>query len=151
MVARRAAALSSRNRADHDEWLLTRRDRIGQIRVRGLVGQVLFASKKTQESATLLRFVFADGASQHGILRPERVEPCALGDWPIDIERDFVAHIRQVAEMVRKYDADHSLCAQAGEGARPTPVISAFALPRSAPPADRGQSDSSCRQHQTTR
>ena len=69
--------------------------------------QILFAGKKAQKWPALERDMIADSAPQHGVARLERIEYRTLRHRSGDFEDHLVADVRQVAEMVRKSDADH--------------------------------------------
>jgi hypothetical protein len=59
------------------------------------VGKIFFASEKSQERATLLCDVIADGPTQHRIAGFERVEDSSLRDWTFHVKFHFDANLSQ--------------------------------------------------------
>src|SRR5947209_9936523 len=73
--------------------------------------QVLLAGEKSQECAALLGNMIADGAAQHGVAPFQSIEDRALCHRALDVQLHFIANLRQVAQMIRKYYPDHgSVC-----------------------------------------
>ena len=66
--------LAASDGADDNKGLHSRRDRVGQRRIRRLMRQILLAGEEAQERAPLLRNMIADGAAQHRVAGLERVE-----------------------------------------------------------------------------
>ena len=53
-----------------------------------------------------MRVVVADGAQEHGIGALHRIQHRAHGDCPLHRHRDLPLHLRQRAQVKRKFDAD---------------------------------------------
>src|SRR6266851_91153 len=88
----RASPLAARNRPDDDKRLFPGRDRVGQWRVRRLMGQIFLAGEEPQERPALLRDLVADRPAQHRIVRFERVDNRTLRDRALDIDLDFAGY-----------------------------------------------------------
>ena len=102
-----AIPLTSRNRSDHEKRFFPRHDRFGQRIIRQLMGKIFSAGKEAQERSPLLGNMVADRASQHRIARFECVEHSSLRDGTCDFERDFLAHMGKIAEMVGQHNSNH--------------------------------------------
>ena len=99
--------LAAGHRPDDEKRLGACRDRGGQPRVEGLVRQILFARKKSDERPALLRAVIADRAPQGGVLRLEGIEYRAKRGLTVHSNRHLVADTGQGLQMGWEYDADH--------------------------------------------
>lgn len=107
--------------------------RIGQGRVRRLVGEVLLACEKPQEGAAFFSDVVANRAAQHRIARFKRGEYCALGTQSLTLEFRFTFKVRQCPEMVRKHNPDHrNVCTSTESTAGRSRTIGAQLSPESA-------------------
>src|SRR6266853_852179 len=101
------ANLAPGNGPYDDKRLLPAHDRVGQWRVRRLMGQIFLASEEAQKRPPLLRDLVADRPAQHRIAGLERVEHRALRDRTLNFERHLAADVRQRSQMLREYDSDH--------------------------------------------
>src|SRR5581483_6002732 len=63
--------------------------------------------KKAQEGTPLQGHVVADGTGQHGVTGFQRVQNGALGHRARHLKLDFVTHLGQGAQVLRKHDPDH--------------------------------------------
>ncbi len=104
---RTQAQLSARNRANHQKRLFPGHNLIRQRIVRRVMGQVLLASKESQERPPLFGDVIADRPTQHGITLFERIQHRPSGHRRGHFKRDLAADVSQIAKVVRKNDADH--------------------------------------------
>ncbi len=92
---------------DDQQRLFPRRDRLGQRGIRRLVRQILFAGKETQKRPPLQRDLIANRPPQHRIAGFKRVKHRTLRNRTLDLDRHLAAGVRQSAQMLREYDADH--------------------------------------------
>src|SRR2546425_11777634 len=90
-----------------EKGLCPRRDRVGERRVRQLMGKILLAGEEPQERTALLRDLIADRPAQHRVAGLERVEHRALRGLTLDLELHLAADARQRSQMCREYDSDH--------------------------------------------
>jgi len=84
---------------DDNKRLFPGCDGIGKGSVRRFVGEVFFAGEESEEGTSLLGIVLADRPPQHGIAGLERVQHRTLRDRTIDLQRHFVADVREVSEV----------------------------------------------------
>jgi hypothetical protein len=99
--------LSSRNRPDDHERLLSARYRIGEWRIGLIDGKILPAREKSQERPSLERDLVAHRPAQHRILVLERVEDRSLRHRASDLERYFLVYAGERAQVGRKFDTNH--------------------------------------------
>jgi hypothetical protein len=97
---------SAGDSADHDEWLFAGYHSLRQGGVRRFMGEIFFASEKTQESPPLQGVMIANCATQHRIMRLQGVEHRTLGDGALDWQGNFTADMRQISEMEWEHYAD---------------------------------------------
>src|SRR5262249_24227534 len=93
--------------ADDEEGLGARRDRVGQLRVRAVVGKILLAGEDSQEGSAFLCDVIADRPANDRIARLERVQDGTLGDRAVDGDLHLAVDVGQGAEMRGQHDTDH--------------------------------------------
>ena len=93
--------------ADDEEGLRTRGDRVGERRVRQLVGEILATSEEPQERPALLRDVIADRAAQHRVAGFERIDDRTLRSHTLNVELHFAADVRKSAKVRRELNSDH--------------------------------------------
>ena len=103
-------SLTTGNRTDNNEGVLAGCDAVWQRVVRRVVRQILFAGEESKERTALKCVMVADGPAEHGIARLQGVEDRSHGDRPFDVNLHFAAGLRQIAQMIRKNDANHSVC-----------------------------------------
>jgi hypothetical protein len=70
------------------------------------MGEVFLTSEESQKGPAFLCDVIADGATQHGISRLKRIQHGALGYFALDLNGDFSANLRKVAQVKWKYNAN---------------------------------------------
>src|SRR5215469_421331 len=93
-TARRSQGLTTGDRADDQQGLLSRQHGFRQRSVGRLVCQILLASKESQESTALLGRVIADRTLQHRIRGFDGVEHRALRNRALDLNFYFVSDMR---------------------------------------------------------
>src|SRR5205085_9089626 len=99
---------SARDRAHDEEWFRAFRDRVGQRRVQRIVRYVFTTDEESDHRPAFQRAMIANRATEHRILRLERVEDGLRRRATVEIQLHFVAHARQGAEMMRENDANHA-------------------------------------------
>jgi len=65
------------------------------------------AGEEPQKGPALLRAVVADGPAQHRVAGLKRVEDRALRDRALDAELHLALNLREGAQVLGEYDADH--------------------------------------------
>src|SRR5256886_3092237 len=109
--AGRARTSAARDGPDDEKRLRSRRDRVGERSVRGLVGQVALAGKESQERPSPLGAVVPDGPPQPCLAGLQRVEYRRPRDRTGDVELHLAFDLRQRPEVRREHHADHrSVC-----------------------------------------
>ena len=127
--------LSTRHRADDEEWFCSRGDLDGQRCVRQFVRPIFFAGEESQEWTPLKRDVIANRSAEHRVASLERVEDRPLRDRSDDLERNLIVHARERAEMHRQYYADHdNVCTSTERTAGRSRTIGAHVSPASDEP-----------------
>jgi len=99
--------LSPGNCSYDEQRFRSRRNGVGQRRIRRLMRKVLRASEKSQERAPLLRDVIANRSLQHRIAGFERIEHCALRHGPLDFQLHVAPNMSQRSQVRGKYDSNH--------------------------------------------
>src|SRR2546422_5812873 len=103
-----AAPASAAGDGPNDEkGLRPGRDRVGQRRVRGLVGQISLTGEEPQERPALRGHVVADRPTERGIACLERVEHRRPRDRAGNFEQHVVFDVRQVPQMRREGGPRH--------------------------------------------
>src|SRR5262245_49038584 len=131
--ARSRRSSTPRHGADDEERLPTRRDRIRQVGIRQLVGQVLLAREEAHEGAAALGEVVTNRPAQHRVAGLERVEDGALRDGALDFDLDLAVDARELPEVCREHDPDHRrVCTSTESTAGRSRTIGAQVSPASA-------------------
>jgi hypothetical protein len=99
--------LTAGNSSDNQKGLHLRQHRLGQRRVRRVMGEILLAREEPHVRPALLRHVIADRPAQHRIARLKSVEDRALRHLALDLELHLAADVRQRSQMCREHDSDH--------------------------------------------
>ena len=73
---------------------------LGQRGVRILMGEIFLAGEEAQKGSALFGAVIANRAFQHGIALFDGIEDGTLCNRSLDFDGDFVAHVRQRAQML---------------------------------------------------
>src|ERR1041384_29051 len=125
--------LPSRDGADNEQWLLPRRDRVGERGIRRLMREVLLTGEKSQKRPPLLRDVVPDRSPEHGIARLECIEDRAHCNPTRDVELHFCLHPRQCPEVIGQGHAYHcSVCTSTDSTAGRSRTIAVQLSPASA-------------------
>jgi len=99
--------LASRDGTHDKEGLGTRRDRVGQRRIRRLMGHILFAGEEPYERPALQRDMIADRPAEHRKPVLECVENRAQRNRTVNLKLYLIRDARQRSQMMRKPDAYH--------------------------------------------
>jgi hypothetical protein len=101
------AALTARNRCDHQQRLHSQGDRLGQRSIKRRESKVLFAGVVPQERSPLMRDVVANRAAEHWVAGLQRVEHRADCDRRLNVELHPGRDVGEHSQVVGDFDSDH--------------------------------------------